>query len=79
MMSQNVLLSNGYPMPILGLGTYNIEKTQVKNLVLMAIKLGYRHIVTAPIYLNEEVIGQAIKESGIDRHQLFITSKIPPI
>jgi len=45
---------------------------------MRALSLGYRHLETAPIYLNEQAIGEDIKESGIDRDDLFITSKIPP-
>ncbi|HKL47589.1 MAG TPA: aldo/keto reductase [Candidatus Izemoplasmatales bacterium] len=77
-MNNYLILKNGYQMPILGLGTYNLDKTLAKELIMKALKLGYRHLETAPIYLNEEAIGQAIKASGVDRHQIFITSKIPP-
>ena len=77
-MTDFTVLSNGYMMPIIGLGTYDIKKDHTINVVLNALKLGYRHIETAPIYLNEKEIGEAIKASGINRHDLFITSKIPP-
>ncbi len=77
-MMKKVLLSNGYAMPIIGLGTYGMNKTETKAIILKALQLGYRQLETAPIYLNELEIGEAIKSSGIDRDDIFITSKIPP-
>lgn len=76
--NETVTLKSGTVMPKLALGTYNIDKTNAKTVILEALKLGYRHLETAPIYLNEEAIGEAIRESGIDRDALFITSKVPP-
>jgi diketogulonate reductase-like aldo/keto reductase len=73
-----VRLNNGFKMPKLGFGTYGIDKSRIKNIILDALSVGYRHLETAPIYLNEKEIGQAIKESKIPRESLFITSKIPP-
>ncbi|MFP4286724.1 MAG: aldo/keto reductase family protein [Candidatus Izemoplasmataceae bacterium] len=73
-----VILSNGYKMPKIALGTYGLKKEETKEVVLNAINLGYRHIESAPIYLNEKEIAEAIKASNIDRDELFITSKIPP-
>jgi len=77
-MEQFTILSNQMRMPSIGLGTYDLKKEAAFDVVLKAIQLGYRHLETAPIYLNEAMIGQAIKASKIDRDQLFITSKIPP-
>jgi diketogulonate reductase-like aldo/keto reductase len=68
-------LSNGVMMPILGLGTFLISNEEVKDKVLDAFKIGYRHIDTAQRYGNEEGIGQALKETTIPRSELFITSK----
>lgn len=73
-----VILSNKYKMPEIGLGTYGLKKEETQAVIKEALKLGYRHIESAPIYLNEKEIGEAIKSSGIDRDDLFITSKIPP-
>jgi diketogulonate reductase-like aldo/keto reductase len=73
-----IYLSNGYLMPTIGLGTYGLSKDETKEVVLNALALGYRHIETAPIYLNEKEIGEAIKASGVSRETIFITSKIPP-
>ncbi|WP_313386368.1 aldo/keto reductase [Chishuiella sp.] len=74
---KTVKLNNGVVMPILGLGVYQIiDYQECKNTVLDALKIGYRSIDTAAIYKNEEAVGEAIKESGINREDLFITTKL---
>lgn len=69
-------LSNGMNIPVNGFGVYQISKEDCKESVLMAIKAGYRHIDTAQAYFNEEQVGDAIKECGLKREELFITSKV---
>jgi methylglyoxal/glyoxal reductase len=74
-------LSNGVKMPWFGLGVFKVEDgPELVNAVKFAIKQGYRSIDTAAIYGNEEGVGQAIREAikeyGITRDQLFITSKV---
>lgn len=70
-------LVNGVKMPWLGLGVYKVEDGQeVIHSVKAAIKAGYKSIDTAKIYGNEEGVGQAIKESGVSRDELFITTKV---
>ncbi len=70
-------LSNGVDMPWFGLGVYKVEEgEQVVNSVKWAIEAGYRSIDTAALYQNEEGVGQAIKESGVPREELFITTKV---
>ncbi len=70
-------LSNGVEMPWFGLGVYKVEEgDQVVNSVKWAIEAGYRSIDTAALYQNEEGVGQAIKESGVPREELFITTKV---
>ncbi|EKV58270.1 aldo/keto reductase [Brachyspira hampsonii] len=70
-------LSNGYKIPCIGFGTWQAPDGETAvNAVKEAIKLGYKHIDTAAIYGNEKSIGKAIKESGINREELFITSKV---
>ena len=71
-----VKLNNGVEMPILGFGVYQISQEETKQAVLDAIKVGYRLIDTAQSYFNEKEVGDAIKESGVDRKELFITSKV---
>ncbi len=63
-------------MPILGLGVYQMSKKECENSVCEAIRLGYRSIDTASAYCNEEAVGSGIKKSGIDRKELFITTKL---
>ncbi|WET03002.1 aldo/keto reductase [Flavobacterium sp. YJ01] len=71
-----VKLNNGLKMPILGFGTYGLSGDVCQRSVVEAIAAGYRLIDTAKVYGNEEAIGKAIKQSGIDRKQLFVTSKL---
>lgn len=72
-------LNNGVEMPQFGLGVFMIPEGEVaKNTVLTALKNGYRHIDTAHAYGNERSVGQAVKESGIPREEIWITSKLWP-
>ena len=73
---QNITLNNGVEIPILGFGVYQIAPKDTKSAVLNAIKAGYRHFDTAQAYANEKEVGEAIRESGIDRKGFFITSKV---
>ena len=69
-------LNNGIEMPLLGLGVYDMYQKQAEQAVETAIEIGYRLIDTASMYENEVEIGNAIKKSGINRSELFITSKL---
>lgn len=70
-------LSNGVEMPYLGLGVYlSKEGSEVINACRYAIEAGYRHIDTASLYDNEKGVGIAIKECGVPRKEIFITSKV---
>ena len=72
----NKKLANGILMPQLGLGTFLMpEGEDAYASVAEALKVGYRHIDTAQMYRNEASVGQAIKDSGIDRKEIFITTK----
>ena len=71
-----VTLNNGVQMPILGFGTNTLKDEIGVRCVSNAISVGYRLIDTAHIYRNEEAVGEGIKKSGIDRKELFITSKL---
>ena len=73
---KSVKLNNGVEMPILGFGVYQIPQNKTKQAVLDAIKVGYRLIDTAQSYFNEKEVGDAIKECGVPREELFITSKV---
>ncbi|KAF1298114.1 2,5-diketo-D-gluconic acid reductase [Enterococcus sp. JM4C] len=70
-------LSNGIEIPVVGFGTWQTPDGEVAvQSVKEALKAGYRHIDTAQGYGNEESVGQAIAESGIDRKDIFVTSKL---
>jgi len=72
-----VTLSNQVEMPYFGLGVFQSEEgEEVMNAVKWAIDAGYRHVDTAALYRNEKGVGQAIRESGIDRKEMFVTSKV---
>ena len=72
-----VKLNNNVQMPILGLGVYQTPPGRVtQNSVKFALKLGYRHVDTARIYGNEADVGEAVRESGILREDLFVTTKL---
>ena len=71
-----VKLNNGVEMPILGFGTLELRGQVGISSVAEAIAFGYRLLDTANIYGNEEFVGQGIKKSGIDRKELFITTKL---
>ena len=72
---KNVILNNGTEIPEIGFGTWQTTEG-VQKTVKAALEAGYRHIDTADIYGNEEEIGEAIEESGIDRKDLYLTTKI---
>ena len=72
-------LNNGVKMPGFGLGVYSIpEGDATYNSVLTALQNGYRHIDTAHAYQNERSVGRAIKDSGVPRDQIWVTSKLWP-
>ncbi|MGA5507223.1 aldo/keto reductase [Streptomyces umbrinus] len=73
---QNVTLNNGVEMPILGFGVYQIPAEQTEEAVTAALAAGYRLLDTAAAYQNEEAVGRAIKNSGIPREELFVTTKL---
>lgn len=74
---EKVKLNNGLEMPILGFGVFQVKDlAECKRSVRDAIATGYRLIDTAESYMNEEAVGSGIKESGVARQELFITSKV---
>ena len=70
-------LYNGVQIPKVGFGTWQTPNEQAYEAVIHALNAGYRHIDTAVVYENETGVGKAIKDSGIPREELFITTKIP--
>jgi len=77
--NENYLLNNGVRIPVIGFGTFPIPNGEdAYNAVSLALKAGYRLIDTAFIYGNEESVGKAVRDSGIDRKEVFIISKSNP-
>lgn len=74
--SQFITLHNGVKMPQLGFGVWRVSPEDGVDAVRTAIEVGYRHIDTAAVYKNEEQVGEAIRQSGVAREELFITTKV---
>ena len=72
----SLTLNTGDHIPQLGLGVFKVDDDVCEQIVLDALEVGYRHIDTAMIYRNEAAVGRAIAKSGIDRDELFVTTKL---
>jgi len=73
-----VKLSSGAEMPVLGFGTWKMTDEEAESSVRTALEAGYRHIDTAKLYGNEGGVGKAVRESGIPREEIFVTTKLWP-
>lgn len=73
-----VTLPGGVRMPMLGLGTWRLSGRSGYRAIRHALELGYRHLDTAAIYGNESDVGRAIRDSGVSRDEVFVTTKLPP-
>ena len=76
--SSSITLNNGIEMPVLGLGTWKMNDAEAEASVLYALEIGYRHIDTATYYGNERGVGRAVRESGLPREEIFVTTKLWP-
>jgi 2,5-diketo-D-gluconate reductase A len=65
-------------MPLVGLGTWQMTGQRCLQAVRYALEVGYRHVDTATIYRNEREVGRAIRDSGVPREEVFVTTKLPP-
>jgi 2,5-diketo-D-gluconate reductase A len=72
----DITLNDGYTIPQLGFGVFQIEPADTAEAVREAIEIGYRHIDTAEMYGNEKEVGEGIRGSGIDRGDVYVTSKL---
>jgi diketogulonate reductase-like aldo/keto reductase len=72
----NLKLNSGQAIPAIGFGTWQLSPDQAKESVLSALETGYRLIDTAKIYRNEQAVGEAIKQSGVSREDIFVTTKL---
>jgi 2,5-diketo-D-gluconate reductase A len=73
-----VTLAGEVTMPIVGFGTWQLHGQSGYQAVRQALDAGYRHIDTATMYGNEEEVGRALRDSGLDRRDVFVTTKLPP-
>jgi diketogulonate reductase-like aldo/keto reductase len=73
-----VALDPGGPMPLLGFGTWQMTGGRCQAAVRHALEVGYRHLDTAAMYRNERDVGRAVRDSGVPREQVFVTTKLPP-
>jgi 2,5-diketo-D-gluconate reductase A len=69
-------LNDGHPIPQLGFGVFQIDPDETVAAVTTALEIGYRHIDTAEMYGNEKEVGEAVRNSGLDRAEVFVTSKL---
>jgi len=75
---EGLLLSEGVSIPLIGFGTWQLDGDDAYNGVRAALDIGYRHIDTATAYGNEDRAGAAVRDSGLGRQDVFITTKCPP-
>lgn len=72
-----VTIAPGVEMPIVGLGTWQASGSEAYDAVRRALDIGYRHVDTATMYGNEAAVGRAVRDSGVPRDEVFITTKLP--
>jgi 2,5-diketo-D-gluconate reductase A len=72
----DILLNNGQTIPQFGFGVFLVKPADTVEAVSTALRAGYRHIDTAEMYGNEKEVGEAIRKSGLDRSEVFVTSKL---
>jgi diketogulonate reductase-like aldo/keto reductase len=77
-MTKTVNLPGGTALPLIGFGTWQLSSGTAYDSVRTALEIGYRHVDTATLYQNESAVGRAVKDSGLDREQIFITTKLRP-
>ncbi len=71
-----VPLNNGIEIPVLGLGVWRVPPAETQDVVALALRAGYRHVDTASMYGNEAEVGAAVRDSGLDRDAVFVTTKV---
>jgi 2,5-diketo-D-gluconate reductase A len=72
----DLLLNSGHKIPQLGFGVFKIDPAETADAVIEALRVGYRHIDTAEMYRNETEVGEAVRASGLDRSEVYLTSKL---
>ena len=76
MTDQATITVDGLTLPLLGFGTWQLEPADARRMVAEALRIGYRHIDTAWIYKNEAAVGDGIRDSGVPRNEIWLTTKI---
>ena len=75
---ENITLNNGIKCPVVGIGTFMLSPADAENSVREALKMGYRLVDTANAYVNERAVGRGIKDSGVAREEVFLSTKLWP-
>jgi len=73
---ESIKLNNGLECPVIGIGTFRLEPADAQNSVREALKMGYRLIDTANAYINERAVGHGMRESGVSREKIFLSTKL---
>ncbi len=73
---ESIKLNNGLECPVIGIGTFRLEPADAQNSVREALKMGYRLIDTANVYINERAVGHGMRESGVSREKIFLSTKL---
>jgi 2,5-diketo-D-gluconate reductase A len=77
-MTKTVTLTGGTELPLVGFGTWQLRGRSAYDATRYALEIGYRHLDTATMYGNEAEVGRALKDSGVAREEVFVTTKLPP-
>jgi 2,5-diketo-D-gluconate reductase A len=75
---ETITLAGGAAMPLVGFGTWKLRGDEAYRAVREALDVGYRHLDTATMYGNEAEVGRALRDSGVPREEVFVTTKLPP-
>ena len=75
---ENIVLNNGVTCPVIGIGTFMLIPAESQNSVREALKMGYSLVDTAAAYVNERAVGRGMKESGVRREEIFLSTKLWP-
>ena len=77
-MTEMITLNNGLSCPLIGIGTFMLSPKEAENSVREALKMGYRLIDTANAYVNERAVGRGMRDSGVEREEIFLSTKLWP-
>jgi diketogulonate reductase-like aldo/keto reductase len=75
---ENIILNNKLECPAVGIGTFMLSPAEAENSVREALKMGYRLVDTANAYVNERAVGRGMRDSGVSRGEIFLSTKLWP-